>query len=169
MTRYSPVIKKDYHSATSDKSEESTMSRIDKEIMINAPLEDIFDFVIKPGNLLQIWPSLIDVKDELLLPNQGYSAVWTYKMAGVCLEGKARCTIVEMYQWFSVEIHGAIDSTMTWTFRTRDHINTKVTITVDYRVPLSILGRLAEMIIVKINERETELVLTNLQTRLEKK
>lgn len=143
------------------------MERIDKEIMINAPLRKIFDFVIKPSNLTQIWPSLIEINNEKLLPNKGYCATWKYKMAGVCLNGKARCMEVEMYQWFSVEIDGAINCKITWTFRSKDNICTKVTSTIDYHVPLSILSRLAELVIVKINERETELVMTNLQFRLE--
>ena len=168
MTQISPMINNDSQTGTGNKPERSNLSRIDNEIMINAPLRDIFDFVIKPRNLLQIWPSLIEIDDEQLLPNKGYSARWIYKMAGICLNGKSRCTEVEEYRWFSVEILGAINSTITWTFRTKDNINTKVTISIQYRVPLSILSRLAEMIIVKINEHEAELVLTNLRLRLEK-
>ena len=61
------------------------MATTDKEIMIKAPLEKIFNFVLKPSNLLQIWPSLIDVKNERLLPNGGYSAKWMYKMGGIHL------------------------------------------------------------------------------------
>jgi hypothetical protein len=48
------------------------MTRVDKEIFINAPVEKIYDFVIKLSNLLQIWPSLMQIKNEQLLPNGGY-------------------------------------------------------------------------------------------------
>jgi negative regulator of sigma E activity len=50
------------------------MVSIDKEIMIKAPVEKIFNFVIKSSNLVQLWPSLLEVNNEKLLPNDGYSA-----------------------------------------------------------------------------------------------
>ena len=144
------------------------MAAIDKEIMIKAPLEKIFNFVIKSSNLIPLWPSLIEVKDEKLLPNGGYSAKWVYKMAGMYFRGKSECTDVVPHQWFSVKIEGTVDCTMTWTFRTKDNIVTKVTITLDYQVHLPLLNRLAENIIVKTNEHESELVLANLREFLEK-
>jgi uncharacterized membrane protein len=143
------------------------MASVDKEIMVNAPLEKIYNFLIKPSSLMQIWPSLIEVKNEQLLPNGGYSAKWVYKMAGIYLKGKAECTDVVHNQWFSVKVEGAVDCTMTWTFRTKDNIVTKVTITLDYKVHFPLLNRLAEIIIVKMNEHEAELVLANLLLILE--
>jgi ribosome-associated toxin RatA of RatAB toxin-antitoxin module len=56
---------------------------------------------------------------------------------------------------------------MTWTFRTKDNIQTKVTITIDYHVSLPVINRLAENIIFKMNERESEVVLDNLREILE--
>lgn len=144
------------------------MASIDKEIMIKAPVEKIFNFVIKSSNLVQLWPSLIEVKNEQLLPNDGYCAKWVYKMAGMYFKGKSECTDVVPYRWFSVKLEGTVDSTMTWTFRSKDNTVTKVTVTLDYQVHLPLLNRLAENIILKMNERESELVLANLREFLEK-
>ena len=80
------------------------MAAIDKEIMIKAPLEKIFNFVIKSSNLIPLWPSLIEVENEKLLPNGGYSAKWVYKMAGMYFKGKSECTDVVPHRWFSVKI-----------------------------------------------------------------
>lgn len=143
------------------------MPIIDKEIFVNAPLEKIFSYVSKPSNLPQIWPSLIEIKNEKLLPNGGYSANWKYKMAGTCINGKSECIEVAPNKWFSIKIDGAVDCTMTWTFRTSDNIKTKVTLTVDYRLSLPLINRLTENIIVKMNERESEVVLDNLREILE--
>ena len=144
------------------------MVSIDKEIMIKAPVEKIFNFVIKSSNLVQLWPSLLEVNNEKLLPNDGYSARWVYKMAGIIFKGKSQCTDVAPYRWISVKCEGTVDSTMTWTFRTKDSISTKVTITLDYQVHLPLLNRLAENTIIKMNDRESELVLGNLREFLEK-
>jgi len=68
------------------------MAKINKDIMINAPLEKIFDFVDNPDNLGQIWPSLLLVKNKQLLANGGSSFEYLYKMAGKQLEGTAEYT-----------------------------------------------------------------------------
>lgn len=140
------------------------MATIDKEIMINAPLEKIFEYVSKPSNLLQIWPSLIQIKNEQLLPNGGYSFQWVYKMSGMHLEGTGEYTGIVPNQWLTAKTRGAINSTITWTFRSKEN-QTRVTLTIEYRAPLPLLGRLAEKIVVKMNEQEADLILANLQTR----
>jgi hypothetical protein len=44
---------------------------------------------------------------------------------------------------------------------------TKVTLEGEYTVPIPVLGKLAEAIIVKMNEHEVELILANLKARME--
>jgi len=44
---------------------------------------------------------------------------------------------------------------------------TKVTFEVEYTVPIPLLGKLAEAIIVKMNDREGDLILANLKARME--
>ena len=142
------------------------MATTDKEIMIKAPVEKIFNFVLKPSNLLQIWPSLIDIKNERLLPNGGYSAKWMYKMGGIHFHGASEVTDIHPNCWFTSNTRGAVESTITWTFRSKEN-QTRVTLTVDYRVPLTVIGRLTEIIIIKMNDKEAELVLDNLRIKLE--
>jgi uncharacterized protein YndB with AHSA1/START domain len=140
------------------------MAAINKEVIINAPREEIFAYVSKPSNLPEIWPSLMQIKNEQLLPSGGYSFQWVYKMSGVYLEGTGEYTDIVPNQWFTAKTSGAIDSTITWTFRYIDS-QTRVTFTIEYRTPLPLLNRLAEMIIAKMNDQEADLILANLQTR----
>jgi carbon monoxide dehydrogenase subunit G len=142
------------------------MPTIDKEIMINAPLEKIFNFVDNPTNLTQIWPSLLVVKNKQLLPNGGSSFEYVYKMAGKNLEGTAEYTDRALNSWLTVKTKGAIDSTITWTLRSKDS-QTRVTLTVDYRVPLLILSLLSGNIAAVLNEQEAELILNNLRAMFE--
>jgi uncharacterized membrane protein len=142
------------------------MITVDKEIIIQAPLEKIFNFVIKPSNLPQIWPSLIEIKDEQSLPNGRYSAKWVYKMAGIPFRGTSEVTDIIPNCWFTSKTWGAINSTITWTFRAKDG-KTRVTVTTDYQVPVRGLNRLAEPVVVKMNEQEANLMLTNLRVKLE--
>jgi ligand-binding SRPBCC domain-containing protein len=142
------------------------MATINKEILIGTPQEKIFNFVNKPNNLLRIWPSLIEVKDEELLPNGGYSFTWVNKMLGIQLKGTGEYTDISPNNWFSLKTLGAIETTITWKFQPKEN-KTLVTFTVDYRIPAPLFGRLAEIAIMKSNEKEAEVILDNLRTIME--
>jgi carbon monoxide dehydrogenase subunit G len=142
------------------------MAIINKEITINAPPHKIFNFFRKPSNLTQIWPGLILIKNEQLLPSGGYSFEYVYKMAGMQLEGTGAFADISPNNWFSIKTKGAVDSIITWTFRSIDR-QTRVTLTIDYHVPSALVSWLTGAIIVKMNEQEAELILANLRTILE--
>jgi len=142
------------------------MTRIDKEILINAPVWKIYNFVIKPSNLLPIWPSLMDIKNEQQLPNGGYRANWVYKMDGLYFRGKGEVTNIVSGVWFTFQTKGSIKSKITWTFRSSDG-QTKVTFTIEYGIPFTILNWLTEVVVGKMNDQEATLLLTNLQVRME--
>ncbi len=141
------------------------MVEINREAIIDAPLDRIFNFVSKPGNLPEIWPNLILIKNEKLLPNGGYSFQWEYQMFGVHLKGAGEYTDMVPNQYFTVTIKGNLESVITWTFRPNDG-QTRVTFTIEYQLPLPIFNRMGKMIIKNINEREADLVLVNLQAVL---
>jgi uncharacterized protein YndB with AHSA1/START domain len=143
------------------------MATIDKVLVIKAPPEKIFDFVIKSSNLTKLWPSLLEITNEKLLPNGGYCANYKYKMAGMTLKGKSECIEVVPNKWFSVKIGGAVDCTMTWTLQPQDDIQTKVIITMEYQAHLPPFNHLAENIVTKMNERESEMILDNLREYFE--
>ena len=139
-----------------------------KEIFINAPCESIYTYVSKPVNLLQIWPSLEEISNEKLLSNGGYSFNWKYKMAGLHFKGTGECIDIAPNCWFTSKTHGPIESTHTWTFRSREN-KTRVTLTVDYNLPSQILNKLAGITLTNKNEREAELILDNLRKKFETK
>ena len=140
------------------------MAKVDKEVWIDAPLEKVFDYISYPTNQPEFWPSLIEIEDVQPLPNGGYSLDWVYKMLGLRFNGKAEYTRIKPNEFFVVETKGGIKSTIIWTFRSRED-RTRVTFTVTYKVPIPLLGKLAETIIVKMNDHEGDLIMANLQTR----
>jgi len=138
------------------------MVEINREVIIDAPLDRIFDYVRKPGNLPAIWPNLVLIDNEKLLPNGGYSFQWEYQMFGMHLKGTGEYTAIVPNQWFTVTIKGNLESVITWTFRPNEG-QTKVTFTIEYQLPLTIFNRMGKVITKNINEREADLVLVNLQ------
>lgn len=142
------------------------MAKVEKTIIINAPVEKVFAFVDEPANLLEVWPSLVEVKDVERLPSGGSKFGWTYKMAGVRVEGTAEATEYIVNRRIVSESKGGISSTITWAFEPEDG-GTKVTNAVDYTVHLPVLRKLAESFIVRLNENEGEVLLANLKARME--
>jgi hypothetical protein len=85
-------------------------------------------------------------------------------MAGMRFKGTGEYIEFIPNQWMVIQTKGGIQSTITCTFRSIE-AKTRITLTIDYRVPVLLLGKLAEFVVLKINEHEAELVMVNLQAR----
>lgn len=142
------------------------MAKIEKSLLINAPVEKVFDFMAQPENLPVVWPSLQEVRNVQPLPNGGYTYDWTYKMAGIRFEGHAAWTEFVKNQRIVYKNESSIPSTFVWTYQPEAG-GTRVTVNVDYTVPNAILGKLAAPVLHKINEQEAETVLANLKAHME--
>lgn len=142
------------------------MAKFEKSIFVNARLEKVFAFMAEPNNLLEIWPSLLEVRNVQPLPNGGYCYDWTYKMAGMRFEGQAEWTEFVKNSRIVNKNESGIPSTFVWTYQAEDG-GTRVSVSVEYTTPGAALGRLAEPVIHKINEHEGETILANLKARME--
>lgn len=107
---------------------------------------------------------MVEVSNIRRLPNGGYYADFIYKMAGLKFEGYGEDVEIIPNRWMVTDTHGGIDSRITWTFRARGQ-ETRVTLTIEYTVPIPLLGRLAEAIIVMMNDQEADLIMANLKAR----
>jgi len=142
------------------------MIKAGSSITINAPIKKIFDYISEPTNQPEIWPSLMEIKDVQRLPDGKTKSRWVYKMAGIRLEGTSEGVESVANQRIVNKTKGGVESTQTWTFQPEAG-GTKVTFEVEYTVPIPVLGKLAEAIIVKMNEHEGEVILANLKSRME--
>jgi uncharacterized membrane protein len=140
------------------------MATIKSSITINAPVEKVFEYT-KPENLPEIWPSLVEVKNVKELPNGGYSWDWVYKMAGMNFNGSSEHVEVVDNERTVAKSTG-IDSTITWAYEPIEG-GTKMTTLTEYKIPVPLLGKVAEAFIVKMNENESNTILANLKARLE--
>jgi uncharacterized protein YndB with AHSA1/START domain len=143
------------------------MAKIERTITINAPVEKVFGYLTDPTKLPEIWPSLIEVKDVQQLPEVvGSSYHWVYKMAGVRFEGTTETIEHVPNQRVVVKDKGGIQSTRSTLFQPENG-GTKVTTQTEYTIPVPLLGKLAETVILKLNEHEADVVQANLKTRME--
>ena len=142
------------------------MAKAGGSINIKSPVEKIFNYISEPTNQPEIWPSLIEIKDVERLPDGNTKNRWVYKMAGIRFEGTSEGVEYVPNRRIVSKTKGGVVSTQTWTFQPEGD-ETKVTFEVDYTVPIPLLGKLAETIILKMNEHEGEIILANLKARME--
>jgi uncharacterized membrane protein len=144
----------------------TTMAKFSESIFISAPVEKVFEYHSNPANNPEYWPSFQEVRDIEDLPSGGKKFSWTYKMAGISLEGTTETVEVIPNKRLVIRSKGGIESTLAYDY-TPEGEGTRFSVTIDYKVPIPVLGKLAETIIVKMNEREGRAVLENLKVVLE--
>ena len=142
------------------------MAAINRQITINTTLERVFNFLLRPSNLPQVWSSLVRIERELPLTNGGYNFDWEYNMGGIFLSGSGKYANIVPNSWIVVKTKGAIDCTITWTLRNGGR-STRLFLTIDYRIPIPVLCWIAEKTIIKMNESEADLLMANIQKKLE--
>jgi len=143
------------------------MAKITRTFTINAPVEKVFSFAAdNPANLPKIYPSLIEVKDIKPSPAGGYNFSWIYKMAGMRFEGATETIEYITNQRIVTKSTKGIKTTSVYTYEPEDG-GTKITSETEYTVPVPLLGKLAETIILKLNENETNAVIANLKALME--
>jgi len=139
------------------------MATIRRSISIHAPVEQVFDYVADPTHLPEIWPSLVEVQN--VRPHAtGNSFDWDYKLLGMRIHGHSDPVELVRNERQVTRSERGIPNTFRWLYAAHDG-ETEVTLEVDYKVP--ILGRLAERIVGRVNEREAETLLANLKHKME--
>lgn len=142
------------------------MAIVKKSIKINAPAEKIYKYFNTPTNLPEIWPSMAEIKDVERLPNGGNKFTYVYNMAGLRFEGTSEDIEVIPNRKVVSKSEGGIESTITREVMPEAE-GSNVTFEAEYVVPVPLLGKLAEAVIVKLNENEVNALLANLKVRME--
>ena len=142
------------------------MAVLKKEIFIKAPVEEIFEFVADTPKLAEVWPSLRIVKswerDE-----QGLAKFeFEYLMAGMTFRGTNVDLEYVPNQKIVTQSTTGLDSTITWEFASQPD-GTQVAFSAEYKVPIPLIGPMAENVIVSMNNMDIELLLSTLKRRLE--
>ena len=141
------------------------MAQVRKNITINAPLEKVFSYVGDPMNQLEQLPGMTDVR-EIAGEGVGRRFSWTYKMMGMSFKGKTEVIDYVSNERYVIRSTGGIQSTWTWTFQPETS-GTLLSLTVEYTIPVPLLGKVAERLVLQQNEREAHMAMTNLKERLE--
>lgn len=134
-------------------------------IVIHSAPEKVFAYIDEVTNLPDWLPSMIEIRD-VIGTGEGQQFEWTYKMAGLLLRGQS--IIIERVpgKCGTHQSIGMIHSTFTYIVEPHDE-GTELCIDFEYNVPIPVLGRLAEVTIIKRNIREFDTALTNVKETIE--
>jgi uncharacterized membrane protein len=141
------------------------MAKVKKSIQINVPVEKVFDYLADQKSQPDWIPSMVEVWDTSE-PAVGSTFKWKYKMAGVLLEGETEVTELVQNKRLRTVSKGAVSSD--WLFLLEsENGGTELELTIDYTIPVPVLGKVAEKIMLKRNEKEADLAMENIKATLE--
>lgn len=143
------------------------MVKVEKSVIVKAPVEKVFDYMAEAKSNLEWIPGMMDIRDFQDTDNHiGAHFRWTYKMAGIRFEGETTTLEWVQNKKMVTQSKGGINSKWDFTFEPQKDA-TRLLLSVEYEVPIPVLGKLAEAVIRNQNEREAEMALSNLKARME--
>ncbi|NJK81393.1 MAG: hypothetical protein HC893_08135 [Chloroflexaceae bacterium] len=143
------------------------MLHVEKSVVVQRPIEEVFTFIDIPVNLIDIWPNMVEIKDVQPAAGGGHNFRWVYKMAGFSLEGTSTVTEYVPNQRIVNKNTGPMESVVTFLFAP-EGTGTRVTFQSDYDIPGNVLGMLAKPLISMQNERDIDALLSNLKKHLDR-
>jgi uncharacterized membrane protein len=141
------------------------MPKIEKSITINAKVDKVFNYVTEPMNQVDWVTSLVEISD-VTGSGVGQNWRWKYKMVGVGLEGESTCIEHVPNERRVTQTKGGVTSTWIFNFEP-DEGRTKLKLDLEYTIPVPVVGKLAEKLVLKRNNREADLALANIKDTME--
>lgn len=142
------------------------MAKIKNSIDIDAPIERVYAFMTDPNNLPGVWPSLVETSNVERKEDGSHSFNWVYKMAGMKFEGYSHTVEVEPNKRVIVKNESGIPATFNYHYQKMDG-GMRLSIEVDYGMPDKLLAKLAEPLLVRLNEYESDNLLKNVKAVME--
>jgi len=142
------------------------MATIEKSITINAPVEKVFEYIDDPLKDPEWMIGMIEVRDVEGLPGVGRHFHWTFKMVGIPLKGDSTTMEHVLNRRTVTESVGAVSSTWAADLEPEGD-GTKLTMKVDYTIPIPVLGKLAEHLVLRQNDRNLASSMENIKHMLE--
>ncbi|OSO97688.1 polyketide cyclase [Halorubrum ezzemoulense DSM 17463] len=122
-------------------------------IVVAADPESVFAFLDDPANHAAVTPGLTDVRDVEPLANGGKRLSYTYRMAGVGIDGEIVQTLHEPSERHVFELRGRLTGTIDLRTEPVDR-GTELTYAATYGLPENALTRLGAPVVRRFNERQ---------------
>jgi uncharacterized membrane protein len=142
------------------------MIEVSESTTVDAPVEAVFAFMDDPRNHVTVTPSLAEARNVEPLDNGGKRLDYTFRMAGVALEGELVETTHEPDERIVFEMRGQLTGEIDLAFEALEG-RTRLTYTGRYEVPGRVLSAVAAPFVRRYNERELRTTLANVKTHVE--
>jgi carbon monoxide dehydrogenase subunit G len=142
------------------------MIEVSESTVIDAPVGDVFAFMDDPHNHVTVTPSLAEAQNVESLDNGGKRLDYTFRMAGVALDGELVETTHEPDARIVFEMRGQLTGEIDLAFEAVDG-RTDLTYTGRYEIPGRVLSAVAGPFVRRYNERELRTTLANVKTHVE--
>lgn len=129
-------------------------------VQIDADAETVFEFLDDPHNHAAVTPGLTDVRDVERLPNGGKRLSYTYRMAGVGIDGELVQTVHEPNERMRFELRGRLSGTIELSV-TPANGGAELTYAAEYDLPENALTAIGAPVIRRFNERQLRRTLDN--------
>lgn len=142
------------------------MPVIEKNLVLNAPPEKVFQYLMNPNHLPEFCPDVTEVKVVQHYDTSYVEFTWSAKMLGVHFEGMA--TIKDLGHDQRIEIHfwGGLKGSMIWLFNPNTK-STELRAIFEYTIPAPLTRKHQYEAITQQNELAFEHMLNTLSTQLE--
>jgi uncharacterized membrane protein len=139
------------------------MAHIEKSVTIDAPVDRVFAYVTDIQSIPQWWP--IEVRNATAeRAAKGVKYDWTYRMLGIPFHGTSEHVEVQPGERILIQSTGGIPNTLEYRLASQEG-KTVVTMTMDYTVPGSVLGKLADKLVIeRVNDNAAANIMANLKT-----
>ncbi|KOX96497.1 SRPBCC family protein [Halorubrum tropicale] len=126
----------------------------------------VFAFLDDPENHAAITPGLADVRDVEPLENGGKRLAYTYRMAGVGIDGEIVQTVHDPPERHRFELRGRLTGTIDLRLVPVEG-GTELTYAATYGLPENALTRVGAPVIRRFNERQLRAALRNVAAEFE--
>lgn len=143
------------------------MPTIEDDIRIDAPVEQVYEYLLVPENHVEILPSLVDIRNVSELDDGGQEGEYTFKMLGMELEGRFRDTVLNPPERRAYELTGDIEGEVRYDLETVDG-GTQFNYFQEYE-PLhsGVVGKITQPMADRYLQREVSSTLENTKMILE--
>ncbi len=141
------------------------MAKVERDVTINVPVEKVVAYLDDPTNSLEFVPSMTDIRN-IKGKGVGTTYDWTYKMLGISFSGKTEVVEYKPGERYVTKSSGGIESTWTYSLKAEAG-RTQMNLVVDFTIPIPVLGRFAERLVLRQTGREADLAMATLKDRLE--
>jgi len=141
------------------------MAKIERSFVINVPTEKVFSYISDSTKLSEWLPGLSAVRN---ITGEGLDqrASWTYKMMGMPFKGESECIEYIPNERIAIKTMGSITSIWEWTLKSQSK-KTLVNLVLEYAIPVPLISKIGSRLILRRNEREADMAISNIQERLE--